>query len=33
VVLAALSAQTRHERRGVYQTYWDAEDGKVEGKL
>jgi hypothetical protein len=28
-----LLAQTLHERKRVYQTYWDAEDRKLEGKL
>lgn len=28
-----LLAQTLHERRRIYQTYWDAEDRKTEGKL
>ena len=26
-------AQTLHERKRVYQTFWDAEDRKLEGKL
>jgi predicted Zn finger-like uncharacterized protein len=28
-----LLTQTLHERRRVFQTFWDAEDRKVEGKL
>jgi hypothetical protein len=28
-----LVAQTLQERKRVYQTYWDAEDRKLEGKL
>ncbi|MGH9322026.1 MAG: hypothetical protein ACRD21_18445, partial [Vicinamibacteria bacterium] len=28
-----LLAQSLHERRRLYQTYWDAEDRKMEGKL
>ena len=28
-----LLAQTLHERKRVYQTFWDAEDRKLEGKL
>jgi hypothetical protein len=28
-----LLAQTLHERKRVYQTFWDAEDRKAEGKL
>ena len=28
-----LFAQTLHERRRVYQTYWDTEDRKMEGRL
>jgi hypothetical protein len=28
-----LLAQTLHERKRVYQTFWDAEDRKTEGRL
>jgi hypothetical protein len=28
-----LLAQTLHERKRIYQTFWDAEDRKAEGKL